>query len=647
MSISAIMTPLADAVRLKTDQSGQLTIPQMTEELNAIPNRSQTDITIDGPAVSIPQGNYKSAANVEIPTVPQAIPTVHVNESGVISVRADQQAGYVAEGHKIISQHLQLQPGITITPSKSSQVAVHSGYFTGGSVIVAGDQDLVPEKIANGANIFGVQGTYTGLEDILVTRNFTTYSNSRVSVIGSYAFNRASITQVQFDNCNTIREGAFLQCSSLQSVHFPNCTNVGYMAFDSCKSLSTVVIPKCTRIAGQAFSGCSAITTVEFPQCSSINGWAFRGASNLLSASFPLCTYMGVGNFAYCYKLSKVFLPLVSSVPTQTFDGCSALTQVTIPECKNIGASAFNGCVKLSTLDAPNCTIVGSNGFSGCKSLVTVSLPKCATLSSYAFRGCTSLTTISLPACSRISGYAFSGCTLLSSIYLAASTVCTLSNSQAFYGTKIGSAKGSIYVPLSLGWDYKTATNWTYFSNRIFSIEGEEIKQTTIKFTIDRDAYTAQVDSTWEEWVNSSYNVDGYKIVDGKVVDEFESEMVTTSSYNVVLPADDIIEGHTYSLSMIPETIQFTIDGTPYSAEDFMTWSSWVDSTYNTAGFKIKETDLDEFIVTSDELRFIVDNTTPTDPEGPEMISMPMYPRSLIENNTTYFTQPYDSSDWN
>jgi hypothetical protein len=47
--------------------------------------------------------------------------------------------------------------------------------------------------------------------------------------------------------------------------------------------------------------------------------------------------------------------------------------------------------------------------------------------------------------------------------------VCALSNSNAFSNTNIWSTKGSIFVRASLLDSYKTASHWSYFSNRIFS----------------------------------------------------------------------------------------------------------------------------------------------------------------------------------
>jgi hypothetical protein len=50
------------------------------------------------------------------------------------------------------------------------------------------------------------------------------------------------------------------------------------------------------------------------------------------------------------------------------------------------------------------------------------------------------------------------------------SSVCKLYNSNAFSNTCIWSQRGSIFVQASLVASYKAATNWTYFSDRIFGV---------------------------------------------------------------------------------------------------------------------------------------------------------------------------------
>lgn len=57
---------------------------------------------------------------------------------------------------------LPTQGAKTVTPTTTEQVAVSSGRYTTGDVKVAGDANLVPENIAEGVSIFGVQGTHSG-----------------------------------------------------------------------------------------------------------------------------------------------------------------------------------------------------------------------------------------------------------------------------------------------------------------------------------------------------------------------------------------------------------------------------------------------------------------------------------------------------
>ena len=350
----------------------------------------------------------------------QATPVISVNNSnGLITATA---------GTKSSTHQLAFQPAKTITPSTASQIAVSSGYFTGGNITVAavptqsktvtptsttqnvtpdsgkflsnvtvnGDSDLVAGNIKSGVNIFGVTGTYVGsgggdtsMEDGLVTRTLTSYTNDRITTISSYAF---------------------YHCTQLTYVSFPAATSIGGSAFAYCFSLTTASFPKATTIANNAFAYCSSLTT----------------------ASFPKATTIGSTAFAYC----------------------SSLTTASFPKATTIGSSAFNGCYSLTTAIFPAATTINSSAFAYCSRLTTVSFPKATTIGSTAF----------------------SKCYNLKSLYLIGSSLCKLSNSNAFSSTPIGgystSAKtyGSIYVPASLLASYKAATNWTYFSSRFVGI---------------------------------------------------------------------------------------------------------------------------------------------------------------------------------
>ena len=97
-------------------------------------------------------------------------------------------------------------------------------------------------------------------------------------------------------------------------------------------------------------------------------------------------------------------------------------------------------------------------------------LPVVSIISSYCFNECRSLTQVSLPVCSYIGNNAFYSCSSLSLITIGYSSICSLGGSATFSNTQITSSTGSIYVPSSLVDAYKTADNWSYFKDRIFTI---------------------------------------------------------------------------------------------------------------------------------------------------------------------------------
>lgn len=204
-----------------------------------------------------------------------------------------------------------------------------------------------------------------------------------------------------------------------------------------------------TSLPDYAFYGCTELTCVSFPACESIGMMAFQACFSLSTISFPNCTIIGASAFNNCSKLTSIYFPSVTSVSESCFYSCSRLIDINFPECGTIGSYAFYSCSKL----------------------VGVNLPKCVRISASAFAKCVSLNIVSLPKCKYMESRVFSSCSSLSALYLLASSVCTLSNSNAFTGTPIASGTGSIYVLASLVDAYKSATNWTYYSNVIYSYE--------------------------------------------------------------------------------------------------------------------------------------------------------------------------------
>ena len=187
--------------------------------------------------------------------------------------------------------------------------------------------------------------------------------------------------------------------------------------------------------------------------------------------------YVGSYAFYLCRVLGAVNFPACTTIYGSAFCSCSSLTSASFPVCTSIGTSAFYCCTSLTSASFPVCTSIDSSAFYYCSSLTSALFPVCTTIGSSAFYSCSSLTAASFPVCTSIGSNAFVNCTKLLSLYLGASTVCQLSRSNVFYSTPIagytestGGAYGSVFVPASLVSAYKSATNWTYFADRITAI---------------------------------------------------------------------------------------------------------------------------------------------------------------------------------
>ena len=163
-----------------------------------------------------------------------------------------------------------------------------------------------------------------------------------------------------------------------------------------------------------------------------------------------------------------------SSGDTSVEDGLvtGTITEFSNNRVASVGSYAFAYCSRLTSVSFPAATTIAGCAFLLCSRLTSVSFPAATTIGGYAFQRCSSLTSVNFPKVTMISNSAFQSCSSLTTLYLTGSSLCSLTASTAFTGTGIRSNKGYIYVPSSLVASYKAATNWAFFSNRIYSYLG-------------------------------------------------------------------------------------------------------------------------------------------------------------------------------
>ena len=350
--------------------------------------------------------------------------------------------------------------------------------------------------------------------------------------VGNKAFFYCTnLTTVNLPACTALHEYAFRSCNNLSYISIPNVTGLSGYCFGNCTALETISLPKCSYLSRYAFWACSNLNTIYMGtelstvatmvqsnallDCSALQSiyvpaslvdayksaenWSYyssiiypigpyyikwtpssaEGQFNVDGTTYDLSTFGGLYNwstgiinrdaFRKNYSIQSIETN-ATSIGSYAFQSCYSLSQVSLPMCSYIWGNVFEKCSSLSQVNLPMCSYIGTGALGYCKSLSQVSIPVCSYIGVTAFAYCISLSQLSLPVCSIIRDYAFIGCSSLNMITIGYSSVCSLNNSTAFNGTQITSSTGSIYVPASLVDAYKSAENWSVYSNIIYPI---------------------------------------------------------------------------------------------------------------------------------------------------------------------------------
>lgn len=344
------------------------------------------------------------------------------------------------------------------------------------------------------------------------------YSIRFCPLVGSLSL--PNLKSISYGNFNSSNITEVLDLGSITNI--PPGATTNQHAFGLCTNLQRVVLPLSLETLNTSFNGCTKLTIVEnlngHPNLKEIKG-AFNGCPlsydefylpnvevynpNFLSASIKKVNLIDSkitkleggdnGIFGKKNYTEEVILP--DSIIEQTsysfmgyskihtirmsqnikkiayygFYGCNSLENMELPDCvESIGSSAFYNCSKWrKEINLPNLKAFvagGKENFRGSGITKVVSLGEVTSIPMSCFESCTYMTSANLPnTITEINDRAFYNCKVLSEVIIQAIVPPTL-GTEVFYGTPTDM---SIYVPDASVEAYKTASNWSTYTDRI------------------------------------------------------------------------------------------------------------------------------------------------------------------------------------
>lgn len=187
---------------------------------------------------------------------------------------------------------------------------------------------------------------------------------------------------------------------------------------------------------------------------------------------------VGDSVFVGCQSLRSLGIPdsLTSFSADGMFSDCSSLSFISIPDSIiSLGNSAFSNCYSLLSVILPNSIMdTGSNAFYYNYNLRSILIPNSVTdIGSSAFYYNRALTSIILPnSIISIGNNAFSNCSNLIECIFESVNPPTLGGTGVFASIN---AITKMFVPDESLDAYKTVTNWTAHSTRIFPISERRV----------------------------------------------------------------------------------------------------------------------------------------------------------------------------
>lgn len=154
----------------------------------------------------------------------------------------------------------------------------------------------------------------------------------------------------------------------------------------------------------------------------------------------------------------------LQTVGDGAFEGCGSLVSVNVPNVTEIITNAFYECTALENVNMPNVITINSYCFYK-SNIYDITLPNLEILGSNVFANCKKLHLVDLPKVKSLGMFVFSNTNLNVHVILRSSEMCEMKGSVGINTVTY------FYVPRALVEDYKIATNFAEYADRIFALE--------------------------------------------------------------------------------------------------------------------------------------------------------------------------------
>lgn len=279
-----------------------------------------------------------------------------------------------------------------------------------------------------------------------------------VQIISIYAFRYSGLESINIPkNVNNISSSTF-EGSKLKSVIFEERTEkiqLGSGIFMSCTELTDVIFPDLVFYeaggASNIFKGCTSLISVHLPESSDV-------------------TFIEAGMFQSCTSLADFNIgPYIVIIKSRAFNNCPLIKRIDLSKTNvvELGDNAFDTTGLSEIVFNNKINRIGMSCFANCQ-FKTFQFPDAITvISRSVLQSNKKLQHIILPAgVTEINYNAFASCSALVDIVSNPIVPPTLDPNVFNYGNNTF----KVYVPDESINAYKTATNWSTLSDRIYPL---------------------------------------------------------------------------------------------------------------------------------------------------------------------------------